>query len=181
MHENTQDFAPAADAAPDAYEAAEEDDAKNNAACEGAPADAAFDAAGDAAVNGEQNIRDADTNHKAASGYARPAQEAAEEAENGAADVTLTGTIHGEAIALTADDLLLEQSTAVLEQETALQESDPTAQALTDGIVLQYVCNGQTLTLTALDGAYRLIADGTVYPAPEEAVMLLRSLEDQSP
>ena len=187
---NTQDIAPAADAAPAAYEAAEEADEeaeKDKTVCEEAPADAAFDEADGAAVNEKQNLRGADAEYQTYHDYAPNAQEEMAEAGNAAAaaadtaDVQLTGTVRGEAVRLTAGDLLLEQSTAVLEQGTALPESDPTAQAQTDGIVLQYVCGGQTLTLTALDGAYRLIADGTVYPAPEEAVMLLRSLEDQSP
>lgn len=159
-----------------------------------AEADAANDedeslqyAAGDSNTRKNTSIRQ-ELNDAVASEYGADNADAAFEAENAgqsvnaspAAEITLSGTIFGDAAAVQADAALLTETQEVLDAgEMYMVKEEPlTEEARENGVLLGYELNGQEILLAAYQGRYQMIADGRAYYVPETGRALLDDLTE---
>lgn len=128
---------------------------------------------------GEQDINSGKTSFSG-----KPKDDSAQ-ADGGQSHViTLRGYRLGETVYLDLDDgdAVITSCAGVLRAEPSLQLQEMIGQdtldrAQTDGVLLTFGLDGEEITLMALDGKYRMIADGRVYHAPDDAQRLLESLE----
>lgn len=94
--------------------------------------------------------------------------------------LTLTGHVHGEPVTINADLAVQSEAEAIIAENLQLQETVNTetlGRARNEGVLLTFRPGSEEITLLALDGEYRMIAGGRVYPASASAQQLLKSLE----